>query len=75
MIGDQLLRRKVPNKAQRKVALAKKARESKFLERPLVLDCECGEKLVLIGQEDNNYWRWGNTLLECGGCEEKFVLL
>jgi hypothetical protein len=39
-----------------------------------VVQCECGEKLVLIGQEDN-YWRWGNTLLECGGCEEKFVLL
>ena len=73
MIGDQLLR-KVPNEAQRKVTLAKKARESKLLERPLVLDCECGEKLLLIGQEDN-YWRWGTTLLECGGCEEKFVLL
>jgi hypothetical protein len=74
MIGDQLLIRKVPSEAQRKVTLANKARESKLLERPLVLDCECGEKLVLIGQEDN-YWRWGNTLLECGGCEEKFVLL
>ena len=72
MTGNQLLR-KVPNKARRKVTLGKKARESKLLKRPLVLDCECGEKLLLIGQEDN--WRWGNTLLECGGCEEKFVLL
>ena len=75
MIGDQLLSRKAPNEARRQVTLTKKAREPKSLERPpLVLDCECGEKLVLIGQEDD-YWRWAKTLLECGGCEEKFMLL
>jgi predicted SprT family Zn-dependent metalloprotease len=47
--------------------------EMEKLKGSLVLDCECGEKMLLIGKED--HWRWGNTLLECGGCEEKFLLL
>jgi predicted SprT family Zn-dependent metalloprotease len=35
-----------------------------------VLECRCGEKLILLGR--NVDWRKeGRTLFECGGCGEK----
>ncbi len=44
-----------------------------YRSRKLVVECKCGERLVLIGREED--WRWGRVVLECGGCEERFVLL
>jgi hypothetical protein len=39
----------------------------------IVIDCRCGEKLLLLGRESD----WGSeerTALECGGCEKKLSL-
>jgi hypothetical protein len=30
-----------------------KARELKELKRTIVIDCECGEKMILIGKEED----------------------
>jgi hypothetical protein len=39
----------------------------------LVLECRCGEKLLLLGHKSD--WRSeGHTLFECGGCGKKLSL-
>ena len=38
----------------------------------IVLECECGEKLVLLGREDD--WRSERTVFECGGCRQELTL-
>ena len=72
MIGGQL-RKKLSDNARRNKVQLVKVRELRLLKKTLVIDCECGEKMILLGKEDD--WRWGNALLECGGCEDRFMLL
>ena len=39
----------------------------------IVLDCRCGEKLILLGRKED--WnREGRTDFECGGCRGKLYL-
>jgi DNA-directed RNA polymerase subunit RPC12/RpoP len=39
----------------------------------LVIDCRCGEKLLLLGRESD--WRSeGRTAFECGGCGKTLSL-
>jgi predicted SprT family Zn-dependent metalloprotease len=38
-----------------------------------VLECRCGEKLILLGRKSD--WRKeGRTVFECGGCKEELFL-
>jgi hypothetical protein len=37
-----------------------------------VLDCRCGEQLVLFGSEDD--WNSRNAIFVCQQCEEKLTL-
>ena len=39
----------------------------------LILDCGCGERIVLVGCVAVRRWRSGRLVLECG-CGESFVL-
>jgi hypothetical protein len=39
----------------------------------IVIDCRCGEKLLLLGRE-SDWGSEGRTALECGGCENKLSL-
>ena len=39
----------------------------------IVLECRCGEKLLLLGREAD-WAKEGRTVFECGGCEEKLDL-
>ena len=39
----------------------------------IVLECQCGEKLLLLGHEAD-WAKEGRTVFECGGCEEKLSL-
>ncbi len=38
----------------------------------IVLGCECGEKMVLLGREED--WRSERTVFECGGCGQELTL-
>jgi DNA-directed RNA polymerase subunit RPC12/RpoP len=41
--------------------------------KSIVLECRCGEKLLLLGREAD--WRKaGRTIFECSGCGEKLSL-
>jgi predicted SprT family Zn-dependent metalloprotease len=41
--------------------------------KSIVLECRCGEKLVLLGREAD--WRKeGHTVFACGGCGKKLSL-
>jgi len=41
--------------------------------KSLVIECRCGEKLLLLGRESD--WRSeGRTLFECSGCGNKLSL-
>ena len=39
----------------------------------IVLECTCGERIVLLGQEAD-WHSEEHTVFECGGCEKKLVL-
>lgn len=41
--------------------------------KSVVLECRCGEKLVLLGREAD-WQKEGRTVFECGGCGEKLAL-
>ena len=41
--------------------------------RSIVLDCRCGEKLILLGHRSDWYGE-GRTDFECGGCGGKLFL-
>lgn len=60
-------------KPPRGIAEAPSSEVREYRSKKLVVECECGERLVLIGREED--WRWARVVLECGGCEERFVLL
>ena len=39
----------------------------------IVLECRCGEKLILLGHKSD--WEWeGRTVFACSGCGEKLFL-
>jgi len=39
----------------------------------IVLECRCGEKLILLGRKRD--WRKeGRTAFECGGCRKRLFL-
>jgi predicted SprT family Zn-dependent metalloprotease len=41
--------------------------------KSIVLECRCGEELLLLGRESD--WRQeGRTVFECSGCGEKLSL-
>lgn len=41
--------------------------------KSIVLECRCGEQLLLLGRETD--WRKeGRTVFECGGCGEELSL-
>jgi hypothetical protein len=41
--------------------------------KSIVLDCGCGERVILLGRESD--WSWeGRTVFECGGCGRKLSL-
>jgi DNA-directed RNA polymerase subunit RPC12/RpoP len=41
--------------------------------KSIVIECRCGEKLLLLGRESD--WRSeGRTVFECGGCGKKLSL-
>ena len=41
--------------------------------KSLVIECQCGEKLLLLGRESD--WRSEKrTVFECGGCGKKLSL-
>ena len=49
--------------------------EEHFLDcsKSLVIDCQCGEKLLLLGRESD--WRKeGRMIFECGGCSKELPL-
>jgi predicted SprT family Zn-dependent metalloprotease len=39
----------------------------------IVIDCRCGEKLLLLGRE-SDWGSEGRTAFECGGCGKKLSL-
>ena len=39
----------------------------------IVLECRCGEKLLLLGRE-TDWPKEGRSVFECSGCEEKLSL-
>ena len=41
--------------------------------RSIVVDCRCGEKLILLGHRSDWYGE-GRTNFECGGCGGKLSL-
>jgi hypothetical protein len=41
--------------------------------RSIVLDCRCGEKLILLGHRSDWHGE-GRTDFECGGCAAKLSL-
>lgn len=41
--------------------------------RSIVIDCRCGEKLILLGHRSDWYGE-GRTNFECGGCGAKLSL-
>jgi predicted SprT family Zn-dependent metalloprotease len=39
----------------------------------IVLECSCGERVLLLGRESD--WSWeGRTVFECGGCGRELTL-
>ena len=39
----------------------------------IVLECQCGENVILLGYESD--WEWeGRTVFACSGCGEKLFL-
>ena len=41
--------------------------------KSIVIECRCGEKLLLLGRQSD--WRSeGRTVFECGGCGKKLSL-
>jgi predicted SprT family Zn-dependent metalloprotease len=41
--------------------------------KSIVIDCRCGEKLLLLGRE-SDWGAEGRTAFECGGCGKKLSL-
>jgi hypothetical protein len=41
--------------------------------KSIVIDCPCGEKLILLGRE-SDWSSEGRTVFECGGCGKKHSL-
>jgi predicted SprT family Zn-dependent metalloprotease len=39
----------------------------------IVVDCRCGEKLILLDRK-SDWYKEGHTDFECGGCEAKLSL-
>jgi hypothetical protein len=38
----------------------------------MVLECECGEKVILLGSEED--WRSRRAVFRCEGCGQKLTL-
>jgi hypothetical protein len=55
--------------------VSKTSLKERFVDcsKGIVLECRCGEKLVLLGRKSD--WRKeGHTVFECGGCANELCL-